>query len=180
MCLAEHITPPWYVITGGPSSGKTTTVELLRGRGYEIAHEHASEIIAEELAKGRTLLEVRADGEWFQEEILRRQQEHEESLKPTQTVFLDRGIPDGLGYERFLGLVPNPELTKAAQATSYRKVFILDPLPVKIDWNRHEDAETQRAIHDSIEAVYLELGNDVIEVPVLSPEERVKFILERL
>lgn len=180
MCLAEHVTPPWYVITGGPSSGKTTTVELLRQRGYVISHEHASEIIAEELAKGRTLLEVRADGEWFQKEILRRQLDHENSLNPTETTFLDRGIPDGLGYERFLELTPNPELTAAAQATTYRRVFILDSLPVKLDWNRHEDAQTQQAIHDSIENVYRELGNDVVEVPVLSPEQRVEFILQRL
>ena len=178
--MSSADSPPWYVITGGPSSGKTTTVELLRGKGFEIAHEHASEIIAEEIEKGRTLLEVRADGEWFQKEILRRQQEHEHSLDPTQTVFLDRGIPDGLGYERFLKLTPNPELTRAAQATSYRRVFILDPLPVKLDWNRHEDEQTQHAIHDAIEAVYQELGNDVVEVPVLSPEERVEFILGRL
>ncbi|MDH6423199.1 ATP-binding protein [Aurantimicrobium minutum] len=178
--MSSADSPPWYVITGGPSSGKTTTVELLRGKGFEIAHEHASEIIAEEIVKGRTLQEVRADGEWFQKEILRRQQEHEDSLDPAQTVFLDRGIPDGLGYERFLKLTPNPELTAAAKATSYRRVFILDPLPVKLDWNRLEDEQTQHAIHDSIEAVYLELDNDVVEVPVLSPEERVEFILNRL
>ncbi|BAU98586.1 AAA family ATPase [Aurantimicrobium minutum] len=172
--------PPWYVITGGPSSGKTTTVNLLRERGFAIAHEHASEIIAEELAKGRTLLEVRADGEWFQEEILRRQIEHEQSLNPEETSFLDRGIPDGLGYERILKLKPNPELSAQAARARYRKVFILDPLPVKLDWNRHEDAQTQRAIHDSIEDVYRELGHHILEVPVLPAEKRVDFILEHL
>lgn len=178
--MSSPESPPWYVITGGPSSGKTTTINLLRERGFAIAHEHASEIIGEELARGRTLLEVRADGEWFQQEILRRQIEHEESLNPTETSFLDRGIPDGLGYERFLKLEKNPELSQAASRARYRRVFILDPLPVKLDWNRHEDEQTQHAIHDAIESVYRELGHDVLEVPVLPAEERVNFILEHL
>ena len=31
----------WYVIRGGPSSGKTTTVNLLKERGYITTFEHA-------------------------------------------------------------------------------------------------------------------------------------------
>ncbi|MBF9334791.1 AAA family ATPase [Microbacterium lacticum] len=34
-------TTRWHVVTGGPSSGKTTTVNLLRGRGYTTTIEHA-------------------------------------------------------------------------------------------------------------------------------------------
>ena len=178
--MSSTDSPPWYVISGGPSSGKTTTIDLLRARGFHVTHEQASDIIAEELAKGRTLLDVRADGDWFQEEILKRQLEDEATLSPTETVFLDRGVPDGLGYERYLGLKNNPELHRASQAARYRKVFLLDCLPVKVDWNRHEDAQVQQEIHDAIRATYLELGFDLIDVPALSPEERVKFILERL
>lgn len=178
--MSSADSPPWYVITGGPSSGKTTTIELLRERGFHVTHEQASDIIAEELARGRTLLEVRADGDWFQREILKRQLEDEATLLPTETVFLDRGVPDGLGYERYLKLTPNPELLKASQHARYRKVFLLENLPVKVDWNRHEDAQVQQAIHDSIRATYLELGFELIDVPAFSPNERVTFILENL
>lgn len=31
----------WYVITGGPGSGKTTTAHLLKERGYTTTFEHA-------------------------------------------------------------------------------------------------------------------------------------------
>lgn len=178
--MSSADSPPWYVITGGPSSGKTTTIQLLRARGYHVTHEQASDIISEELAKGRTLLEVRADGDWFQKEILKRQLEDEATLKVDQTVFLDRGVPDGLGYERYLKLTPNPDLLSASMHAQYRKVFLLECLPVKVDWNRHEDAQVQQEIHDAIRTTYLELGFDLIDVPALSPEERVEFILERL
>lgn len=178
--MSSTDSPPWYVITGGPSSGKTTTIDLLRARGFHVTHEQASDIISEELAKGRTLLEVRADGDWFQQEILKRQLEDEATLLPDETVFLDRGVPDGLGYERFLKLKSNPELHHASKSARYRKVFLLECLPVKLDWNRHEDAQVQQEIHDVIRETYLELGFDLVDVPALSPEERVEFILERL
>jgi len=32
----------WYVITGGPSSGKTSMVDQLRQRGYRTTIEHAT------------------------------------------------------------------------------------------------------------------------------------------
>jgi predicted ATPase len=172
--------PPWYVITGGPSSGKTTTIDLLTKQGFTVAPEQATAIIAEELAAGRTLAEVRAEGEKFQREILKRQIAHEASLSPDETVFLDRGIPDGLGYERYLQLERDPELHAASQNARYRKVFLLECLPVKIDWNRHEDAQVQQEIHDEIRRTYIELGFELIDVPHLSPEERVAFILDRL
>jgi predicted ATPase len=178
--MSSTESPPWYVITGGPSSGKTTTINLLTERGYTVTTEQASAIIAEELAKGKTLLEVRGEGDWFQREILKRQLADEATLNRKETVFLDRGLPDGLGYERYLGLESNPELLAASQQATYRKVFLLECLPVKVDWNRHEDAQVQEEIHDVIRATYLELGFELIDIPHLSPEERVEFILARL
>ena len=35
----------WYVITGGPSTGKTTTIDLLQKQGYLTTIEHARHYI---------------------------------------------------------------------------------------------------------------------------------------
>ena len=35
----------WYVITGGPSTGKTTTIDLLQKQGYHTTIEHARHYI---------------------------------------------------------------------------------------------------------------------------------------
>ena len=170
----------WYVITGGPSSGKTTTIGLLRARGFATTHETARAIIEEELDLGRELAEIRADGDAFQLQILHRQVALEATLNPEDLVFLDRGIPDGLAYERFLGLQANPELVASAQKTRYRKVFLLDLLPLEGDDSRIENEAQQREIQKHLLATYTELGFDVVTVPVMAPGERAQFILDRL
>ena len=68
----------WWVITGGPSTGKSTLIERLSRRGYQVTQEAARQIIDEEMAKGRSLEQIRRD-EWeFQERVSRRKEEVEE------------------------------------------------------------------------------------------------------
>jgi predicted ATPase len=170
----------WFVITGGPSAGKTTTISLLKSRGYATAPEMSRTIIEEEMARGRELADIRADGDAFQMQILHRQQQLEASLNPDDVVFLDRGLPDGLAYERFLGLTPNPELVAASTTARYRKVFVLDLLPIHDDGGRIENEHEQREIQKQLLATYRELGFDVVTVPVMTLDERAQYILDRL
>lgn len=170
----------WYVLTGGPSSGKTTTIEQLRARGFKVVPEHAREYIDEQIDAGRTLEDIRSQTEEFQRQIIKRQIAHEESLNPHEQVFLDRAIPDSLAYFRFLGLQPDPFLLDAVRSSAYKKVFILDLLPISPDEARTEDAHDQQRIHEELIKVYEELNCHVELVPVLSVEERVTYILERL
>lgn len=178
--MTSVIAPAWYAITGGPSSGKSTTVELLRQRGHQVSPEVARTILDEQVALGRTVAEVRAAGEEFQQRILARQVELEATFDTEAVIFLDRGIPDGLGYERFLRLEPNLAIAEAASHARYRRVFVLDTLHLHDDGSRIEDEADQQGIHDNIVAVYTELGHDLVTVPVMSPEQRVEFILAHL
>ena len=43
----------WYVITSGPGSGKTTTVQLLRNKGYTTTIEHARHYIDTQRISGK-------------------------------------------------------------------------------------------------------------------------------
>lgn len=63
----------WYVVTGGPSSGKTTTVEILKKRGYRTTIEHARHYIDTQLVTGKTVEEVRRNQIEFQHRILHMQ-----------------------------------------------------------------------------------------------------------
>lgn len=170
----------WYVITGGPSSGKTTTVELLRKRGYRTTIEHARHYIDTQRIAGRTVPEIRANQRDFQLRVLEMQLEEERTLDPRALCFLDRALPDALAYYRFLELAPDPALLAALDSASYRKVFILDLLPLAKDYARTEDAAAQRRIHALLIEVYVSLGTPLQIVPVLVPEARVNFILAHL
>ncbi|WP_203338055.1 AAA family ATPase [Nocardioides limicola] len=173
-------TTNWYVITGGPSSGKTTTVNLLRERGYQTTIEHARHYIDLQRIAGRTTEQVRARQLEFQQGVLAMQLEQEAALDPDAVVFLDRAVPDSLAYYRFLGLAPDDRLIKAVNHARYRMTFVLDLLPLAPDYARTEDAADQQRIHDLLTEVYAALPSPLVRVPVMPAAERVQFILGHL
>jgi len=44
----------WYILTGGPGTGKTSVLEELEKRGYAVKPEAATMLIRQELANGIT------------------------------------------------------------------------------------------------------------------------------
>ncbi len=170
----------WYVITGGPSSGKTTTVDLLNARGYKTTIEHARHYLDTKRNIGNTVEEIRKNKAVFQSGVLDMQIEQEKMLSPGDVVFLDRAIPDALAYYRFLHIPEDDKLLKALNDVSYKKIFILDFFPLVEDYARTEDAAAQKKIHALLTEVYESLPFPVIHVPVLKPDERVEFILKNL
>lgn len=170
----------WYVITGGPCSGKTTVVNLLAERGYKTTIEDARHYIDTQLASGKTVKEIRKHQAEFQLKVLDMQIEQESTLSPSELVFLDRAIPDARAYYRFLNIPEDEVLTKMMAVVDYKKIFILDYLPLVADYARHEDPAAQKKLHRLITSVYESLPFPVVHVPVLPPEKRVDFILERL
>ncbi len=170
----------WYVITGGPGSGKTTTVHLLHSRGYATTIEHARHYIDTQRITGKTVDEIRKNQSEFQMKILDMQIEQESWLLPNEIVFLDRALPDALAYYRFLNIPIDKKLENALKEATYKKIFILDFLPLVNDYARIENANAQKEIHRLITEVYESLAFTVIHVPVLSAEERVDYILKNL
>jgi predicted ATPase len=106
--------------------------------------------------------------------------EQEKSLSPKDTVFLDRALPDALAYYHFLNLPEDKVLQKVLGEASYKKVFILDPLPLQNDYARTENESAQKRIHELLTEVYESLPFPVVHVPVFPPEERADFILKNL
>jgi predicted ATPase len=170
----------WYVITGGPSTGKTTIIDLLQKQGYSTTIEHARHYIDTMHDEGHTIEEIRSNKRKFQLGVLDMQIEQEASLKQEDIVFLDRAIPDALAYYKFLKLDYDEKLINAIKEVSYKKIFILDRLPFKKDYARTENEEDQKIIHQFIIDEYKNLGFPIVFVPVLPPLERVEYLLNNL
>ena len=170
----------WYVITGGPGSGKTTSINLLKARGYKTTIEHARHYLDTQRIKGKTVEEVRINQAEFQMGILDMQIEQEQQLSADDVIFLDRAIPDSLAYCRFLDLPEDKKLSDALRTVFYKKVFIMECLPLVQDYARREDKAAQKKIHSLLIEVYESLHFPIISIPVLPSEERIDFILKNL
>ncbi len=172
-------TPPWYVITGGPCAGKTTTCDELMRLGHPVLAEPARLEIEYKLAQGHTIEQIVKDPDWLPS-VVRRSTAQENELPENETWFLDRATPDSVAYYRLGGMSLDEHIVKALRETRYRKVFLLDLVDYVTDYARTETPEQARALHDAIHLAYTEQGYRPIAVPVLPVQERVEFILERL
>jgi len=169
----------WHVITGAPSSGKTILIDQLADKGFQTVPEGARLYIEREMAKGRTIHEIRENKAVVQRGMVNMQLRMERGLRATDVLFLDRGIPDPLAWHRAFGLNPNEILLECFHHR-YASVFILDPLPYQENGARFEDASIVGYLDEWHARDYSALGYDVVRVPVLGPEERLAFVLERL
>lgn len=167
----------WCVITGAPSSGKTSVIEALAKRGYSVMGETARELIEQGLATGQALADIRKDAVALQRNILALSLEREESLDPKTLTFLDRGLPDSITYCRLAG-IDTGEAKLFSGLFRYQAVFIFDRLPIVKDSVRTEDDALADMIDQALEQDYRSVGYHPIRVPVLSVAERTDFVLE--
>ena len=169
----------WHVITGGPSCGKTTLINLLAGKGFQIAPEGARIYLEREIARGRNIDELRSNEVNLQRGIKNFQLEIEGELSAKDCIFLDRAIPDCLAWYRFFGLNPN-EFLQECFLYRYASVFMLDRLPPKNNGLRYQDVALQGFTEEWHIRDYTALGYRITRVPVIPPEERLAFILREL
>jgi len=170
----------WYIISGAPGSGKTTTIERLASLGYAVSPEAARAIIDEAMKRGEVIGQIRGDEAEFQKKVFQTKIEIENKISPDKLTFIDGGgLPASIAYYQIAGLAPFP-VAKEARKRKYRGVFLLEQLPYEKDYARVEDGETAKALHGLLYKAYQDLGYEVVCVPVRPVEERIKFILSRL
>jgi len=167
----------WYAIEGGPSSGKTTTIEILKRRGYKTVDESARQYYQSQIDAGVTNEEIRANPQKLQDSIAQMQIDIETKLDSNETIFFDSGIPHVAAYYDFYGIETPDFVKEAVEKCYYKKIFFLERLPMIKDDIRSESDQEAQKISDLIFATYSKLPLEIIKVLVMSPEERVKFIL---
>jgi predicted ATPase len=164
----------WIVVTGPPSSGKTTLIDALQEKGYITSPEIAREMIVE-CSKQRLHSKI----ESFQREILAITCRREHFLDIGQRIFFDRGIPDSIAYFNYNHLDPE-DAVRAARFRRYQHVFYCEGLPVIQDGVRKESEAGAKVLGKLILDAYRLMKYEPIILPVLSVAERVELILKNI
>jgi predicted ATPase len=170
-----------YVLTGGPSAGKTAILQLAARPGIYTIGEVSTYVIGLERLHGGSALPW-TDRDAFQKKVLKTQLEWENEIPAgVEKVILDRGVPDGIAYYLMDGLEPPKELLDAAKAAKYDGIFIVEQLDSyeKTDMRR-EGRELANALHRRAHEVYESLGYKPISVPVMPRQERADWVLGQM
>jgi len=173
----------FFVLTGGPGSGKTTLIEALESRGLLRSVEAGRAIIREQVAIGGDAVPWADRGAFAELMFKREMRSYHWAREIKGGVIFDRGIPDVIGYLT-LEKLPVPEyMDSAARQFRYHgNVFIAPPWPEIFgqDMERKQTFEEARATHDVMVETYEAYGYSIVRLPLVSVEERVRFVLEHL
>lgn len=170
----------WYAISGVASSGKTTIINLLEQKGYKVLHESATEFVLNQIKKGFSIEDLRKNESVFQETIFQLKIFYESLLDPNETVFIDRGLPDSIAFWKLYNLPMKSDIENAIKNSSYKKVFLFERLPLVKEEFRPEPEEEISIMDKYNKEAYENLGHNIVNVPVMSVENRLKFVLENI
>jgi predicted ATPase len=170
----------FFVITGGPGSGKSTLIKALRNGGYATIGEGARTIIQEQVAIGGRALPWIDPGLFAELMLMWDIRSYRSAEQLDGPVFFDRGVPDVLGYLRLVNLPIPAHVQSAVDRFRYNQhVFIAPPWEdiFRQDRERKQDFAEAVRTYEAI-SCYTGAGYDLIELPRVSVEERVKFVLD--
>jgi predicted ATPase len=169
----------FFVLTGGPGSGKSTLIEALAAQGLGHMPEAGRSIIKDQVAIGGTALPW-SDRLAFAELMLSWEMRSYRAAKELPgCVIFDRGVPDVVGYLRLAGLPVPRQVEQAARIFHYhRRVLIAPPWPEIFtqDAQRKQSLGEAEATHRSMVDVYSDLGYELVPLPLAPVPERVRFV----
>lgn len=170
------------ILTGAPGSGKSTVMKLLRENGYICVNEPARQIISEQRAiNGSGVADL--NPALFTELMLARSiSQYQDIEASSDLVFFDRGVADNIAYAILYGLSFEHGWTAAERYRANSKVF-LAPNWREIyttDEERTMTFDASAEMGDNLRMIYSKLGYQIIDLPLLSPEQRVAFMLDHL
>jgi predicted ATPase len=173
----------FVVLTGGPGSGKSSLIEALHHRGHARSVEAGRAIIQEQMAIGGRAVPWE-DPTLFAELMLSwEMRSYDIAARCPGTVFFDRGMPDVIGYVRLIGLPVPPHMQKAAETLRYNRRVFIAPAWREIfhtDEERKQSFDEAVRTYDAMVATYNGCGYELIEIPRVPVEERVRFVLKHV
>lgn len=105
----------FFVITGGPGSGKSTLIDALEARGYARSIEAGRELIQDQVEIGGNALPWRNPAFFADLMLSWEMRSYRIARRSSGLVFFDRGVPDIAGYLRLMNLTVPAHVVKAAE-----------------------------------------------------------------
>lgn len=173
----------FFVITGGPGSGKSTLIDALAAAGVRTMPEAGRAIIRDQVAIGGDALPWKDRLAFAGQMLVWELRSWHEAAEGEGAVLFDRGVPDILGYLT-MNDIPIPEhIEKAAELFRYNpSVFIAPPwrgIYAQDDERRQSWAEAETT-YDMMVRIYAGLGYELVLLPLAPVGERVRFVMNRL
>jgi len=175
----------FIVLTGGPGSGKTSLLKFLDKVGFITVPEVARPIIKEQILINGDLLPWKNKAFFCRLMTERSLNAYKETvrLNTKKTCFFDRGIIDCIAYAEMEDLLYPTLWNDYARKYRYNsKVFLLPPWK-QIYTNDQERKQTwEQAVetYNWIKQLYTKFDYDIIELPLVSIENRISFIMDNL
>ncbi len=190
----------WWIVTGGPSTGKTTLLDFLAQQGFKTMPEAARVYIDQEIDKGRTIEQIRSSERNFQEEVLGMKYRAEDQAPESELILWDRGADgDSIAYIKTKKIMMTERSYQnydhhlgeggimVVFKRRYKGVFLLDRLSsYETDYARVENEGRAAEIQEDLREAYGMIGYQPIKVPVFSSnplvsvEARAQFIVDHM
>lgn len=164
------------VITGGPCSGKTSVIEGLKNKGYQCFDEVSREIIQSMNIK-TAFKNVN-----FEEAVFNKRKNDFLNAK-SGVNFYDRSILDNIAYlKNNKHEIPEHFINDCESHRYHYKVFITTPWKniYHQDNERLENFDDAIKIYEALKMVYKKAQYKLVELPHMSVEERVNFIINEI
>ncbi|MEM1147263.1 MAG: ATP-binding protein [Pseudomonadota bacterium] len=171
-------TPPFFILTGPPGSGKTSLLNALPSQ-ISTVPEYARRVLSAERARNGT-----ATGEQDPAAFIRAMLEMATAdyHRAEGLTLFDRGLPDLLAFCAYYHLPENTVLPTIG-AFRYRPTAFFLPAwrdIYKTDAERRLDYRGAEQFGTLIRAAYLRSGYGLLEVPKQSVSERAAFVLRHI
>jgi len=177
-----------FILTGTPGSGKTSVIRELEKFGHAVIHEAATDMIAQEQAKG---IEKPWEEPEFVDQIVRMQKERQMNATGDlqfydRSPFCTYALGKYLAYWKDLEFKPLPvlldEIDRCLKNGVYQnRIFFFENLGFIEHTDARKISYEDALIFEQIHLDVYKVGFDIMMVPKgLTIAQRCEFILERI